>query len=96
MTNNENPVECMRYIINGRVQGVFYRVSTREQARLLGLTGWVRNLDDGSVEVLACGSNSQLMEFVEWLRVGPPYAKVTDVSSESFEPDATLQGFETR
>jgi acylphosphatase len=58
---------------------VFYRDSTRRQALALGITGWVRNLHDGRVEVLACGESGQLETFANWLEIGPEYAKVTNI-----------------
>jgi acylphosphatase len=70
---------CKRFLVCGRVQGVFYRDSTRQQAQALGLTGWVRNLFDGRVEVLACGTEPQLETFAKWLEIGPEYAKVTKI-----------------
>ena len=70
---------CRRFLVSGRVQGVFYRDSTRREARALGLSGWVRNLFDGRVEVLACGSEQQLGVFAKWLEIGPEYAKVTNI-----------------
>ena len=70
---------CRRYLVSGRVQGVFYRDSTRRQAQAMGLTGWVRNLFDGRVEVLACGDPVQLDTFAKWLEIGPEYAKVTNI-----------------
>ena len=70
---------CRRYRVSGRVQGVFYRDSTRRQARATGITGWVRNLHDGRVEVLACGDAGQLETFKKWLEIGPEYAKVTNI-----------------
>lgn len=70
---------CRRYFISGRVQAVCYRVATQEQAAQLGLTGWVRNLRDGRVEVLACGSESQHQNMKNWLGIGPPQAKVSTI-----------------
>ncbi len=70
---------CRRFLVSGRVQGVFYRDSTRRQARAMGITGWVRNLFDGRVEVLACGDKQQLETFNKWLEIGPEYAKVTNI-----------------
>ena len=70
---------CRRFIVSGRVQGVFYRASTQRQARSRGLTGWVRNRSDGRVEVLACGDELQLGVFAKWLEIGPEYAKVTNI-----------------
>ncbi|ATB27849.1 acylphosphatase [Melittangium boletus] len=65
--------------IRGRVQGVFFRESTRTEALRLGLTGWVRNLSDGSVEALAEGPPEALEDFVRWCHRGPPQAQVTGV-----------------
>ena len=70
---------CRRFLVSGRVQGVFYRDSTRRQAKALGISGWVRNLVDGRVEVLACGDERQLDIFSKWLEIGPEYAKVTNI-----------------
>lgn len=69
-------------IVSGRVQGVWFRASTREQAQQLGLTGWVRNLPGGQVEVLACGSKESLEQLHQWLHQGPRMAKVEEVSYE--------------
>jgi len=65
--------------ISGRVQGVFFRVYTRDEARRLGLKGWVRNLPDGRVEVLAQGDSGQLRALESFCRQGPPNARVQDV-----------------
>ena len=70
---------CRRFLVSGRVQGVFYRDSTRRQAQAIGVTGWVRNLYDGRVEVLACGDGRKLETFKNWLEIGPEYAKVTNI-----------------
>jgi len=66
-------------LISGRVQGVFYRVYAREQAERLGVRGWVRNLADGRVEVLAEGTPEQVVLMLGCCREGPPYARVQDV-----------------
>jgi len=71
---------CRRFLVTGRVQGVFYRASTQDTARRLGLTGWVRNLENGSVELLACGEDEKLQELERWLWQGPPHAQVTQVA----------------
>ncbi len=62
--------------VEGLVQGVFFRAETRAQAHSLGLTGWVRNLPDGRVEVWACGAPGTLDKLRSWLRRGPPQARV--------------------
>ncbi|OOG59965.1 acylphosphatase [Rhodanobacter sp. C03] len=83
-----------KFIVSGRVQGVFYRASTREQALRLGLTGYVKNLPDGGVEVLATGSPEALDALMRWLHLGPPAAKVDAVSREDL-PEQELRGFHT-
>ena len=65
--------------VSGRVQGVCFRMSANREAKLLGLTGWVRNLEDGRVEVLACGETALLDQFRQWLAHGPSMAKVINV-----------------
>jgi acylphosphatase len=85
--------------VSGRVQGVFYRASTREQAQRLGLSGYARNLDDGRVEVLAVGEPAAVESLVRWLRIGPPAANVSGVSVQEVDPDKLdppPQGFGTR
>lgn len=77
---------CRHFLVSGRVQGVFYRASTQEQARQLGLTGWVRNLPDGQVELVACGDESGLVRLEQWLRQGPPHAQVETVACRDIEP----------
>jgi acylphosphatase len=62
--------------VQGRVQGVYFRAATVQQATLLGLTGWVMNRSDGSVELMAEGSSDKLEELVAWCRQGPPGARV--------------------
>jgi acylphosphatase len=69
-------------IVHGRVQGVNFRYYTQRRANELGVTGWVRNLEDRSVEVTAEGTHAQLDELLAFLRQGPPSARVTDVEVE--------------
>ncbi|MBQ4854336.1 acylphosphatase [Rhodanobacter sp. B2A1Ga4] len=83
-----------RFIVSGRVQGVCYRASTREQALAHGLAGHARNRADGSVEVLACGTAAALDALECWLRQGPPAARVEMVSREDL-PEQDLHGFHT-
>jgi acylphosphatase len=68
-------------LVRGRVQGVFFRTSTQREAKRLGLTGWVKNLADGTVEVVAEGEDDSLKEFVGWLQRGPTAARVERVDS---------------
>jgi len=85
---------CLHCLISGRVQGVFFRASTRSQAQCLGVSGWARNLPDGRVEVLACGPAEAVTRLRDWLRQGPPGAGVTDLKCES-QPYRHLTGFTT-
>jgi acylphosphatase len=73
-------VPCAQFHVRGRVQGVCFRASTRRQAVRLGLTGYARNLADGSVAVLACGTAAALDELERWLQRGPPTARVDAVT----------------
>ncbi|MFQ5903120.1 MAG: acylphosphatase [Candidatus Binatia bacterium] len=78
MENAEDKVR-IHLRIDGRVQGVFFRASTVEQADRLGLRGWVRNCPDGSVEVVAEGMRKKIEALVRWCHHGPPGAHVHDV-----------------
>lgn len=83
-----------RFFVSGRVQGVFYRASTREQALRLGIAGYARNLSDGRVEVVAQGGDEALAALEKWLRDGPPAAQVDDVARESLSDAAPFGGFD--
>ncbi|MDQ3370134.1 MAG: acylphosphatase [Myxococcota bacterium] len=76
----------VRAIISGRVQGVSYRASTVDEARRLGLTGWVRNRPDGSVELEAEGDPAQITALLAWCEHGPPAARVAQVACEEIAP----------
>jgi acylphosphatase len=73
---------CVRCFVAGRVQGVFFRASTRHEAQRLDIKGFARNLSDGRVEVVACGSAEAVDELKTWLGRGPADARVTGVSCE--------------
>jgi acylphosphatase len=78
-------VIARRCLISGRVQGVYYRASAAQRARVAGITGYARNLPDGRVEVLACGTGRAIEEFISWLWIGPSAAKVSHVVQEALE-----------
>lgn len=84
-----------RFTVTGQVQGVGFRYSAAAQARRLGLSGWVANRDDGSVEGLASGADAALGQFRDWLRRGPPSARVLGVEWAAVV-DAAPAGFEIR
>jgi len=68
--------------VYGRVQGVFYRANTRKKAKELGIKGWVRNLYDGRVEIMAEGEEEDLRKFIEWCKRGPELAHVEKIELE--------------
>ncbi|WP_111497742.1 MULTISPECIES: acylphosphatase [Marinobacter] len=80
--------QCVKARVYGQVQGVLFRASTQEKARALGLTGYVKNLEDGSVEVFACGDEAAVESLVEWLHKGPDRARVdkVDVEGMAYRP----------
>lgn len=84
-----------RFIVSGRVQGVFFRGSTRDRARQLGLRGHARNLANGDVEVVAAGDARSLQSLEDWLRTGPSQARVDGLLRESIDEHALVaQGFD--
>lgn len=83
---------CRRCWVSGRVQGVYYRGATQRRARELVVTGYARNLADGRVEVLACGSPEAVDALCVWLWQGPPSARVATVDCQTVEVE-TPAGF---
>lgn len=79
----------------GKVQGVFYRASTKTEADNLGLSGWVRNEPDGTVLIEVEGAEDKIETFVEWCKKGPQFANVTSVSVEEIDVEG-MEGFEVR
>jgi len=80
-----NTAVARRYVVAGRVQGVGFRYHTREMAWQCAITGRVRNLANGTVEVVACGTREHLEGFEHWLRHGPPLARVDDLCVEAID-----------
>ena len=81
--------------VSGRVQGVYYRATTRDTARERGVDGWVRNLDDGRVEAVFEGPEAAVESMLEWCHTGSPKARVDDVDVEYGDPGG-IEGFEIR
>lgn len=88
-------MSAARFLVSGKVQGVFFRASTRDQAQRLALRGHAVNLDDGRVEVLAAGDADALDALERWLWQGPPMARVERVLREAF-PGEVEPGFRVR
>ena len=85
--------ERVRILVSGRVQGVLFRKTMMDVAKTLGVTGWVRNLRDGSVEALAEGEKTRLEELIEFCHSGPPGARVTSVAVEWSHFQGEFRGF---
>ena len=86
----------MRYRVEGKVQGVGFRAHTQVKAQQLQLTGWVKNLPDGRVEVLAYGQPEQLEKLAEWLNMGPPQAHVVKLETEPVAEVALHRDFQIK
>jgi acylphosphatase len=84
-----------KVIIQGSVQGVFFRVEARDRARSLGLAGWVRNVPDGTVEAVFEGEDERVESMVEWCNRGPAGARVEQVDVDWREPEGD-EGFSIR
>ena len=89
----EGSIPTLRLIIHGHVQGVGFRYSARSMALKLGLSGFVRNLFDGSVEVTCQGSTRQLLGFVTWAKTGPLGARVDSVAEQPIVFARPMRGF---
>jgi len=92
----DNRTIRVQMLISGCVQGVFYRASTQDKARTLGLSGWVCNLPDGRVEIVAQGNPHDVQALIMWAHTGPPLAQVSDVAVSWEEPCTGETGFRVR
>ncbi|HID98532.1 MAG TPA: acylphosphatase [Thermodesulfobacteriaceae bacterium] len=82
--------------LNPPIKGVFYRASTRDKARSLGLTGWVRNLPDGRVELVAEGDADKVDQLILWCNHGPDYSRVERVQVSEQTPEGEFEDFSVR
>ena len=89
-------IKAQRLAIRGRLEGVGYRDAAVQAAFELGIRGWVRNRHDGSVEALAQGEPCAVDAFASWCRLGPPLARVAEVTLVDAAVDTSLRAFETR
>lgn len=83
----------VRILIYGQVQGVFFRRSARLKAQELDVSGWIKNKNDGSVELVAEGLNKNIDEFIKWCKSGPPFAKVENVEIEKLKISENFDDF---
>jgi acylphosphatase len=85
---------CVRAIISGRVQGVFFRMETRKAAQRIGVSGWVKNKEDGTVEALFEGEKERVDSVLKWCRKGPPLSEVEKVSLSREEFTGNYNSFD--
>ncbi len=86
--------KCEKFIVSGTVQGVGFRYQTSYHALKQGLTGYAKNLNNGDVEVIACGPTDDVDEFYEWLKKGPKYSYVEKIVRTSCTVEKNYPGFE--
>lgn len=82
--------------VQGMVQGVFFRVKTRQKAKVLGVTGWVKNLPDDRVEAVFEGEKEKVEQIIEWIKKGPLFSRVDDVKVDFEEYKGEFENFEIR
>lgn len=88
---------CVRVVVSGRVQGVYFRLFTQEEAQRLGLAGWVRNLATGAVVTLICGPPAAVEQMLAWLGHGSPASRVDHLEIEDIaDPEPAVTGFTIR
>ncbi len=88
--------ESIHIIVKGKVQGVFFRATTREKAHEFNLKGWVKNLSDGNVEIMAAGEKENLNKLVEWCKIGSKGAIVDKVDIEHISKNNTFKDFQIK
>ncbi len=86
-------MKSVRAIVSGKVQGVFFRAATQEKAEGLDVRGYVKNLPDGTVEIVAVGDDERVEALMEWASSGPPGARVKKVETEEFKSTQEFGGF---
>jgi len=96
MSAERIPTQARRFFVRGRVQGVGFRWFVEREAHILGISGWVRNNHDGSVEVLAMGTSEQLAGLRSRLQEGPRAARVDDIEESVTDPVAGINSFQVR
>ena len=92
--SSQNEVETLAVKVSGKVQGVGFRFAAVRRAHSLGIFGWVRNLEDGTVEALLQGGHDKVDQMLSWLNVGPPAARVDNVEISDVQDDRRYDRFE--
>jgi len=90
-----NKTRC-HVFVSGRVRGVFFRQNTLKKAKSLGLKGWVKNTKDGKVEAVFEGEKEKIEKILEWMRKGPPFARVDGLEIEWEDFKGEFENFEIR
>ncbi len=96
MSNSPSKQRGVHVVIRGRVQGVFFRASAQEQARALGVTGWIQNQSDGSVAAVFEGDQEAISQILSWCKVGSPSSRVDSVESKDIAYTGGFDRLETR
>lgn len=94
MQTKQDQTQAYHVYVSGKVQGVYYRASTAKKAQTLGLRGWVKNLEDGRVEIWAQGEPENLEQLLRWCKKGPMLAKVRNIECEMTPVDINMAQFE--
>ena len=87
-------MQCFHIVVIGKVQGVFFRHHTKKMADQLNIEGWVKNLPQGEVEIMACGEKEPVTKFIDWCRHGPSMAHVANIRIEYLDLDSHFEKFE--
>ncbi|MCY0389655.1 acylphosphatase [Robbsia sp. Bb-Pol-6] len=96
VSSHDSSLETHSIRVHGRVQGVGYRAAAVRQAHMIGVRGWVRNVEDGTVEAIVQGSPDQIDLMLEWMRRGPPAARVATLDCQREPDDRRFGHFEQR
>lgn len=95
LANRNKIIMAVHLTIKGKVQGVFYRARAKDEAEHLNITGWVKNTEDGDVEIIAMGNDDAIDDFIHWCKQGPPRAIVKEVIVSN-AADENFRSFEIR
>jgi len=89
-------MKLTQMLIKGKVQGVFFRANTQKKAKLLGLKGYVRNLENGDVQIIVSGVDEKIDTLLDWINRSPEGSKVNDIELKTFDVDKIFKTFSIR